>query len=144
MPDFLSLSFWRDQGELVMSAPWIIVPLLLIAGFIAWRVKGALDEGEVRAVRAQREGLQSRLDNARHEGEGQSLKISKIQTDVAELRRLIHLQAKPEELERIATTVESTANAVAITNEELNHILKAGPRANTGSLAAIQAALKRD
>ena len=127
-----------------MSAPWIIVPLLLIAGFIAWRVKGAIDEGEVRALRAHGEGLQSRLDSARHEGEGQSVKISKIQADVAELRRLIHMQAKPEELKRIATAAESTANAVAIANEELNHILKDEPRANTGSLAAIQAALRRD
>jgi hypothetical protein len=56
--------FWYDQWGGVMSAPWVIIPLLLIAAFIGWKMKGSNDDGEIRGLRAQKDAAESRLELA--------------------------------------------------------------------------------
>jgi hypothetical protein len=47
--------FWHDQWDVIAKAPYLIVPLLLIAGFVGWKWKGANDEGEIRELKARDE-----------------------------------------------------------------------------------------
>lgn len=54
--------FWHDQWAVVTSAPWLIIPSLLIAGFVGWKWKGANDDGEIRGLQAEVKGVQAALN----------------------------------------------------------------------------------
>jgi hypothetical protein len=49
--------FWHDQWDVIARAPYLIVPLLLIAGFVGWKWKGTNDDGEMRGLRAEVKGV---------------------------------------------------------------------------------------
>jgi hypothetical protein len=48
MDQIFTPQFWHDQSAIVMSAPWLIIPLLLLAGlmglFLQWWRDGGLRE----------------------------------------------------------------------------------------------------
>jgi hypothetical protein len=37
----------------VWSAPWAIIPLLLVVGFLVWRIRGWLDDREIRGLKVE-------------------------------------------------------------------------------------------
>jgi hypothetical protein len=64
MDQFFTGQFWHEQWAVVMSAPWLIVPLLLLSGFIGWRFRKAVDDGEIRGLREQKLAAADRLQLA--------------------------------------------------------------------------------
>jgi hypothetical protein len=58
MDQIFTSQFWHDQWTVITSAPWLVIPLLLVAGFVGWKWKGANDDGEIRgrAVLARNPG----------------------------------------------------------------------------------------
>jgi hypothetical protein len=48
MSDVFSPQFWKSQWDAMMVAPWLIVPLLLLVGFLGWRLRGSVNTGEIR------------------------------------------------------------------------------------------------
>jgi predicted membrane-bound mannosyltransferase len=70
MDRLLTPEFWATQVSLVMSAPYVIVPLLLLAAIIiGWTIK------EIRRCRARRDAAETRLQQAqdRHQAVRENL-----------------------------------------------------------------------
>jgi chromosome segregation ATPase len=51
MEKLFTPEFWQAQSAVVISAPWVVAPLLLFAAFIGWQIKGWLDDREIRGLR---------------------------------------------------------------------------------------------
>jgi hypothetical protein len=45
----------------VWSAPWAIIPLLLVVGFLVWRIRGWLDDREMRGLKVDKDAAETRL-----------------------------------------------------------------------------------
>jgi hypothetical protein len=45
--------FWHDQWTVITSAPWLVIPSLLVAGFVGWKWKSVNDDGEMRGLRQE-------------------------------------------------------------------------------------------
>jgi hypothetical protein len=119
--------FWQSQWTFVMNAPWLIVPLLVVVAFVVWRVRGAIDNGEVRGLRAKNELLDAQLVAAKDSQPLLSDQLAVLKAEVTELKAQIHAQAAPEVLEGLATAVASTATAASDTGADIARVLRAEP-----------------
>lgn len=138
--DILKPEFWSAQLPLAMQAWAIVVPLLILVFLIAWKIKSAVDDGEVRGLKAHKEFLEAQLQQAREKNLGGAKEIADIQREIAELRRLIAANAQASALEPIIKTVETTAGALAANNIATHHILSAvGLSVGSGNAVAISA-----
>ena len=123
MEKLLTTEFWLSQTAVIMSAPWVIIPLLLMSGFIGWKIKGGIDGG-ARLLRAENKALEAQLQLARREASGTDQKLISIRTEIAELKRQVEARANPDALKRLAATVESQANEAATANSTLRQLLR--------------------
>jgi hypothetical protein len=53
MEQIFTTEFWKSELAFVMGAPWIVIPLLLIAGVGGWWLRGREDSGHIRGLQAQ-------------------------------------------------------------------------------------------
>ena len=52
-----------DAGQdVISSAPGLVVPLLVVVSLLAWLLKGKIDDGEIRGVRAARDAARDERD----------------------------------------------------------------------------------
>jgi hypothetical protein len=73
MDQIFTPQFWHDQSAIVMSAPWLIIPLLLLAGlmFLQWWRDG---------------GLRERLSLANDQRAVVTRQITKLEAQITEVR----------------------------------------------------------
>jgi hypothetical protein len=106
--NFLLLSFWKAQIEVATSAPWVVIPLLLIAGIIGWKSRSIIDARKIRGLRAEINTREQRLQQAHDKQElvANQLKILRdaLMQEYAKLRK-----ARKMPLEQEATELVSVA-----------------------------------
>jgi hypothetical protein len=125
----LDPNFWLTGWKTFWSAPEIAIPLLLIALTVGWKVKGALDEGEIKGVKAQRDTANERLHFANEQrlaapGEAIETEVEKLRTQVTDLAKKIEAGAQRDELIRSAGAVTDTLTNLSASNDELRHELQ--------------------
>jgi hypothetical protein len=126
----LTTQFWHDQWTFVMSAPWIILPLLLIAGFVGWRWKASNDDGEIRVSRAERDAAKGQLLLAHDKQEIFEQEINRLSALLSEQRKVIS-ELRPvgaaryqfEALNANSASVASTVASLSSANAELGATL---------------------
>ena len=89
MDQVFTPQFWQDQFAVIGSAPWAIIPLLLIAGLVGWKWKGTIDDGEIRALRARVDTAAERLEFADEKLELADEKYEAIVNQVNELKEKV-------------------------------------------------------
>ena len=89
MDQLFTTQFWHDQLAVILSAPWIIIPSLLITGFVGWKWKGINDDGEIRGLREQINARAAGLDLAREKYEAVVSQVNELRAKVAEQDNVI-------------------------------------------------------
>ena len=46
-------NFWHDNWEVVRNAPWIVIPLLLVAGLVGWFFRSSQAKSSIEGLREQ-------------------------------------------------------------------------------------------
>jgi Tfp pilus assembly protein PilO len=135
MDQLFTGQFWHDQWTVVMTAPWIILPLLLIAWGVGWKMKGSNDDGEIRGVNAENKALKEQLTlaNKKHDvvtDQLEALKpyIAKLEPEVSQLRAQVQnlSQRIPDQLAALVSTtasVSSGVTAISTANTDLGRTL---------------------
>ena len=123
--------FWHDQFTVIASAPWVIIPSLLIAGFVGWKWKGAIDEGEIRELRAKADAAAERLELAREKyqavvGELNELrdKVAKLDTKIAKLKKGAITSDQFDELKFSSTKIKNSLTNLSTSTGSLGEVLR--------------------
>ena len=129
MGQLLDPNFWLTGWKTFWSAPEIAIPLLLIAMTVGWKVKGALDEGEIKGVKAQRDAANERLHFANEQrlaapGEAIEKEVKTLRTQVTDLAKKIEAGAQRNELITSAGAVTDTLTNLSASNDELRRELQ--------------------
>jgi hypothetical protein len=129
MDKIFASDFWEAQAAVVMQAPWAIVPLLLLAGFIGSKIQNALNGREIRGLKAENNALKQQL-NLAHDKQGPVTKqveilegaetgkvpewVTEVKRDVTGMLPEIVEKAVAARLDKIATTSAVVANTVTV------------------------------
>jgi hypothetical protein len=142
MDQLLTVQFWHDQWAFVASAPSVIVPLVLVAAFIGWRAKGAVDDGEIRGYRASKEAAEAQLRLAHDQHEPVKDYVAYLEAKVLRQDAMIAAlntseppAARPhvEELARSNTEIKTALTTLALSTANLSTTLTiVGPKGRTG------------
>ena len=151
MEKLLTPEFWQAQSAVVMSAPWVVGPLLVFAGFVGWQIKGWLDNREIIGLRAGNDALKAgaevlkrRLNLAHDEQERfkdqidqQRANSAKLEREIAELRTelakatvrvpaavaLLHLDKQLDKVASASAVMANTVTVLSTANNKLGRTL---------------------
>jgi hypothetical protein len=130
MDQVFTTQFWHDQFAVIASAPWAIIPLLLIAGFVGWKWKATNDDGEIRELRAKADAAAERLELAREKyqavvGELNELrdKIAKLDTKIAKLKKGAITSDQFDELKFSSTKIKNSLTNLSTSTGSLGEVL---------------------
>ena len=128
--DLLSPDLWKSQWDVVTSAPWLILPSLVVAGLIGWKVKGSLDDAEVRGLKTEISGLKAEISVreqrrllAEEREEDVSRKLGALDAAYAKLQQQIATGATRDIVSSTSATVTSLLTDVATANDTLREII---------------------
>jgi len=131
MDQVFTAQFWHDQFAVIASAPWAIIPLLLIAGFVGWKWKATNDDGEMRKLRARVDTAAERLELAREKyqavvGELNELrdKIAKLDTKIAKLKKGAITSDQFDELKFSSTKIKNSLTNLSTSTGSLGEVLR--------------------
>ena len=62
MGDMLKSDAWKQQWTALMSAPYIIVPLLIIISAVVWWFRGTMFQSTIAGLREQVAGLKAQFE----------------------------------------------------------------------------------
>ena len=51
--DLLKIEIWKQQWEALLSAPYVILPLLIADAIAAWWLRSKISDGEIRGLRQE-------------------------------------------------------------------------------------------
>ena len=131
MDQIFTTQFWHDQWTVITSAPWLVTPLLLVAGFAGWKWKAANDDGEIRELRAKADAAAERLELAREKyqaviGELNELrdKIAKLDTRLAKLKKGAITSDQFDELKFSSTKIKNSLTNLSTSTGSLGEVLR--------------------
>lgn len=123
MEKLFTVEFWQAQSAVVMAAPWVIVPLLLFVGFLGWKVKAVLDDGEMRGLKAETNAAKGQLELAQNKQQvvtDQTTKlqaqIDKLTDEVSQIRASLPQVTAPQ-LDKVANTAVEVGTTIHVLNE---------------------------
>ncbi len=119
LEQLFTAAFWKAQWAVVASAPWLIVPLLLVAGFIGWRWKASNDDGEIRGCRAERDAARGQLQLAHDKHGVLDEEIARLKAQVSEQNKMISELRTEEPARYQFETLSSNSALIANTLSNL-------------------------
>jgi hypothetical protein len=132
MEQLFTAKFWHEQLAVVMMAPWLIIPLLCIAGLIGWTIKSAIDGGEIKALRERRELAHDKYEMVAARVIELEAKVAQQDVEIAELRRTLPPSARVNQLATSNTEIKNLLTALASATTDLGVTLTiVGPRGRT-------------
>jgi hypothetical protein len=141
MDQLLAPEFWKAQIEVASSAPWVVIPLLMIAGIIGWKSKSIVDDRKIRGMMAEINTREERLQQA-HDKQEFIAKQEKILRDAVmqqfgKLKRTRKMSAGDDMAELVDAaykanrTVRSSLSALSVANNELGATLASTDETDT-------------
>jgi hypothetical protein len=138
---FYTADFWKAQWDAFWAAPWVVGPLLLLVAGGVWWLKGRIDDGELKAARADRDTYKSRRDREisglKAERDAYKTRLALVEDKTASAAR--EVAALPGELEEIKSLIkaggqsptlilriehaEKSATTISSTNNEIREIV---------------------
>jgi len=111
---------WKRQWDVLTSAPWVILPLVVLGAVVAWWFRGKIDDGETRALRAQLDLAKARESDAKE-------KQAEFEKQLQYLRSKTAAGAPKEELAIISARVDTALGEFKAANNAVNYVLTAEP-----------------
>jgi len=139
MVEIFTWKFWHDQWEIVASAPWLIIPSLLIAGLVGWKWKGINDDGEMRGLRAELSATNQRLELAREKYDGVVSQLNELKNEIVRQDEMIAAISRAPTAFRVSELATNNREITkALTELSTNTgilgvALRASPRSTNGS-----------
>jgi hypothetical protein len=131
MDQIFTSQFWHDQWVVITSAPWLVIPLLLVAGLVGWKWKGGNDEGEIRGLRAELDTAAQRLEFAREQYEAVVKQLKELRDKVAqqdsviaEFKRTAIAPARVDQLVTSNTEIKSALTNLSTSTSSLGQALR--------------------
>ena len=129
----LDPAFWVTWWK-AFSAPEVVIPLiplLLIAVYIGWKIKGRSDDGKIKSMKAQVDAANQRLllaNEQRAAGAAVEREVETLRRWVAELKTRFETGAQHNELAMSVVAVTQTLAKLSSANDELQRtFIQSGP-----------------
>jgi hypothetical protein len=142
---FLTPEFWKAQIEVATSAPWVVVPLLLIAGIIGWKSRSIIDARKIRGLRVEINTREQRLQQAHDKQElvSNQVKILRdaLMQEYAKLKKAKKMSLEQEATELVCVAynanraARSSLSTLSIANNALGATL--APTGETDTRAPL-------
>jgi hypothetical protein len=126
---------WTEELRVVIGAPHIVVPLLLLVGGGAWWLKDKIDDGEVRGLKAKNEVLDERLKLAADREQAVQEARDELEKQVEELKAQIAAGATRETLAPVTARVDAALGEFRSANTALRQVISV-PIGQSASVAA--------
>ena len=119
MEQLITSEFWHKQRDVVASAPWLIIPLLLIALAIGWKIKSSIDAGETKALKARVDLAHDKYELLVKQVEDLNEKIAQQDRLIVELKNTPMPPARVQELITSNNEIKSALSSVTSSTADL-------------------------
>jgi len=116
---------WTEGFRVVIGAPYIVVPLLILVGGAAWWLKDKIDDGEIRGLKAKNDALDQRLQLAADRAQIVQEARDELEKQVEALKAQIAAGATRETLAPAATKIDVALGKFAQANAALQQLISA-------------------
>ena len=129
---FLGFGFWGTTRK-AFSAPEVViplVPLLLIATYVGWKIKGGFDNGKIKGMKTQIDAAEQRLLSANEQraaGADVDREVETLCKQVFDLKTRLETGVQPSELAARVGAITQTVTKLHSANNELQRTF-IGPR----------------
>ena len=129
---FLGFGFWGTARK-AFSAPEVViplVPLLLIATYVGWKIKGGFDNGKIKGMKTQIDAAEQRLLSANEQraaGADVDREVETLHKQVFDLKTRLETGVQPSELAARVGAITQTVTKLSSANNELQRTF-IGPR----------------
>jgi hypothetical protein len=118
-PDFW-LAAWEAFSTPEVAIP--LIPLLLIALYVGVKIKGAIEAGKIKGMKAQMDAANQRLllaNEQRTAGAAVEREVETLRKQVADLKTRFKTGAQPNDLTTSVGAVTQTMAKLSSANDEL-------------------------
>src|SRR6266852_6133487 len=116
---------WTEGFRVVIGAPYIVVPLLILVGGAAWWLKDKIDDGEIRGLNAKNDALDQRLQLAADRAQIVQEARDELEKQVEALKAQIAAGATRETLTPAATKIDVAIGKFAQASDALQQLISA-------------------
>jgi len=127
--DFIEIA--KDEWSVLSGSPFLVLAIAAVVGSLIWWLKGSIDDGEIKGLKAQLDALKTQLDvrdermRLADERRGDIQKTAERLTGQLDvLTAQVQQQAAPAEIERTAGIIQSTTTALTNANTALHDALR--------------------
>jgi len=121
--DVLNPDIWKRQWEAFMNAPYIFLPLLIIAAVAVWWGRGAVLEERIAVLKAQNESQNTIFENRRQLATEKVELANQAKSEVE--RQLNDLKASSVGNDALARRLERLEQAIEKVSAANNAVVKA-------------------
>jgi len=114
-----SPEFWPDPLAIALKASAIVIPLLVLAFWVGWKLKGSINDREIRALRMQKKLADEQVNAAGQAAARQAQPIANIQARLADLEGAVADFAPLSAIQPILERLLSDVGAVATANSTI-------------------------
>ena len=128
----LGFDFWGTVWK-AFSTPEVIitlVPLLLIATYVGWKIKGRFDDGKIKGMKAQIDTAEQRflsMEEQRAAGADVDREVEMLHKQVFDLKTRLETGVQHSELAARVGAITQTVTKLSSANNELQRTF-IGPR----------------
>ena len=129
---FLGFEFWGTVWK-AFSTPQVVIPLiplLLIAAYVGWKIKGGFDNGKIKGMKTQIDAAEQRLLSANEQraaGADVDGEVETLRKQVFDLKTRLETGVQPSELAARVGAITQTVTKLHSANNELQRTF-IGPR----------------
>jgi hypothetical protein len=129
---FLGFDFWGTTRKAFFAPEVVIplVPLLLIATYVGWKIKGGFANEKIKGMKTQIDAAEQRLLSAseqRAAGADVDREVETLRKQVFELKTRLETGVQPSELTARVGAIAQTVTTLSSANNELQRTF-IGPR----------------
>lgn len=118
MEQVFTSEFWHKQLDVVMSAPSLIIPLILLSFGIGGWLMRIVDGGEIRGVKAENNALKELRNLATTEQGVVTKGIAEVRLEIEQLKMKVKsAEARIPEIEKLSTATAAIANRLDIISQ---------------------------
>jgi hypothetical protein len=134
MDQLLNPQWWQ---EVIATAPWPWVISSLLLGFlVGWKSKGAIDDGEIRELRAHREFVHEKYDTVVNRENELTDKVARQDKVIAELQKTGIAPARVVELSTSNTEIKNALTNLSTSTSNLGEALNFIPGSAQATLTS--------
>src|SRR5262249_36740947 len=89
-----SPEFWPDPLAIALKASAIVIPLLVLAFWVGWKLKGSINDKEIRALRMQKKLADEQVNAAGQAAARQAQPIAKSKQDLPTWRGRLQISRR--------------------------------------------------